>query len=47
MDKNVEKANDIVLNFYYGITKNPIPEEIALNNLQSLCKSSKFCEAFL
>lgn len=40
MEKNALKSNDIVLNFYYGISKNPIPEDIALKNLQSLCKSS-------
>lgn len=47
MSTNAKSSKDIVLNFYYGITKNPIPEEIALNNLQALCKSSKFCKAFL
>ena len=47
MDKNAEKAKEIVLNFYYGISKNPIPEDIALNNLQYMCKSSKFCQEFL
>lgn len=46
-NKNLERATEIVLNFYRGITTNDIPEQVAVSNLECLTRSSIFCEAFM
>ena len=46
-DKNCEKTNLIVANFYKSFSKNPVPSDHILNNLECLSKSCSFCREFI
>lgn len=45
--RNLDHIEELVSNFFRGITSNDISEEIALSNLLSLTQTGRFAEAFV
>ena len=46
-DKNSENTKLIVANFYKSFSKNPVPADHILNNLECLSRSCSFCREFV